>query len=123
MPPCTLSRDLKAHIPVLYFEQEFTVDQICAILGVKKSLVYKTLQYFHLYGITHNPNAHKSGHHCTLSTLDIRFIAALVNQRHGIYLNKICHALSEQHGCEVSVFTIFCMLQRLNFSQKSPGVQ
>ena len=69
MPPHTVSQDLKAHIPALFFEQEFTVDQICIILGVKKSLVYKSLHYFCTYGITHNPHALKIGCSWTLNPL------------------------------------------------------
>ena len=61
MPPHTVSCDLKAWIPVLFYEQDLTVHQICDLLGVKKSLVYKSLQYFRTYGIAHNPQAHKSG--------------------------------------------------------------
>ena len=103
MPPYTISCDLKARIPILFFEQDFTVDQICVILGVKKSLVYKSLQYFRAYGTAHNPHARKTGRSRTLSPLDIKFIAALVAQRHCIYLDEIHQALSEQHGCMVSM--------------------
>jgi hypothetical protein len=46
MPTHSVSCDLKARIPVLFYDQGFTMDQICSIVGVKKSLVYKTLQYF-----------------------------------------------------------------------------
>ena len=119
MPPHTVSQDLKARIPALFFEQEFTVDQICIILGVKKSLVYKSLHYFRTYGITHNPHALKTGRSRTLTPLDIKFIAALVNQRHCIYLNEIRQALSEHRGCVVSIATLSCTLHHLDFSWKS----
>ena len=123
MPLWTISHNLKARIPALFFEQDFTVNQICVLLGVKKTLIYKTLQYFHVYSIAHNPNAHKTSYPQTLSSLDIRFIAALMNWRHYIYLNEICHALSEQHGCEVSISTISHTLKCLNFSWKSVSVR
>ena len=119
MPPHTVLHDLKARIPPLFFEQGFSVDQICNILGVKKTLVYKSLQYFRTYGITHNPHARKIGRNRILSSLDIKFIAALVDQRHCIYLNEIQQALSEQRNCEVSIATLSRALQRLNFSRKS----
>ena len=123
MPP-PLSHDfLKARIPVLFYEQHFSVDQICDIVGVKKSLVYKPLQYFRAYGIAHNPHAHKNGRHRTLSPIDIKFIATLVEQRHCIYLDKIRQALSEQWGCEVSLITLSRTLQRLNVSRKCVSVQ
>ena len=119
MPPCAISCDLKARIPVLFYEQDLTVDQICVILGVKKSLVYKSLQYFHPYGLAHNPHAHKIGRNQTLLLIDIKFIATLVDQRHCIYLDKICQALSEHHSCEVLVSTLSHTLYCLDFSQKS----
>ena len=75
----------------------------CVILGVKKSLVYKRLQYFHACGTAHNLHAHKTGRSWTLSPLDIKFIATLVAQHHCIYLDEICQALSEQRGCVVSM--------------------
>ena len=123
MPPQTISPNLKSRIPVLFFEQDFTVNQICAILGVKKSMVYKSLRYFHEYGISHNPHAHKTGRNCTLSHIDIKFIAALVDQKHCIYLKEICQALSEYRGCKVSVSTVSRTLQRLYFSQKSVSIR
>ena len=118
MPPHAISHDLKARIPALFFEQEFTVNKICTVLGVKKSLVYKSLHYFRTYGITHNPHARKTGRNRTLSSLDIKFIAALVDQRHCIYLNEIRQALSEHRGCKVSIATLSRTLQRLDFSRK-----
>ena len=118
MPPYTISCDLKARIPTLFFEQNFTVDQICVLLGVKKSLVYKTLQYFRAYGTAHNPHSRKTGRTRTLSHLDIKFIAALVGQRHCIYLNEIRQALSEHRGRVVSIATLSRTLHRIDFSRK-----
>ncbi|KAN0131059.1 hypothetical protein V8E53_011192 [Lactarius tabidus] len=118
MPPHTISYDLKAQIPALFFEQNLTVDQICVVLGVKKSLVYKSLQYFRRYGTTHNPHAHKVGRNRTLSPGDIKFIATLVDWRHCIYLNEIRQALSEHCGHVVSASTLSRTLQHLDFSQK-----
>jgi transposase len=123
MPPRTVSRDLKAWIPTLFFEQDFTVDQICIILGVKKSLVYKSLQYFHAYGTAYNPHSNKPGRSRILSHLDIKFIIALVNQKHCIYLSEICQALSEERGLNVSITTLSRTLQRLNFTQKSVSIR
>ena len=116
MPP--ISHDLKAQITSLFYEQHFTVKKICIVMGVKKSLVYKTLQYFNVYGVPYNPHAHKSGRPWKLSTLDIKFIVALVEQRHCIYLDEIKQALDEQCGCTVSIPTLLRTLQRLNISRK-----
>ena len=123
----TVSQNLKAQIPVLFFEQDFSVDQICAILSVKKSMVYKSLQYFleyfHEYGISHNPHAHKTGRNQTLSHLDIKSIAALVDQKCCIYLNKICQELSKYWGCQVSISTVSCTLWCLDSSWKSVSIR
>jgi len=43
MPHCSVSRDLKAHIPILHYEQGLSGKKICELLGVKKSLAYQTL--------------------------------------------------------------------------------
>ena len=94
------------------------MDQICAVLGVKKSLVYRSLQYFCIYGTAHNPHAHKTGCNWKLSPLDIKFIAALVDQWHCIYLNEIQQALSKHRGRVVSVATLSRSLHRLGFSKK-----
>ncbi|KAH9168611.1 hypothetical protein EDB89DRAFT_1805417, partial [Lactarius sanguifluus] len=118
MPPRTISHDLKARIPLLFYEQHFTVKEICNIIGVEKSLVYKSLRYFDAYVVAHNPHAHKSSRHRMLSPLDIKFIVALVDWRHCIYLDEIKQELSEQRGCKVSLSTIYRMLQRLNINRK-----
>jgi hypothetical protein len=47
MPTRTISRDLKARIPVLFYQQEFSVQDICGLLDIKKSLAYQTLSYAH----------------------------------------------------------------------------
>jgi len=51
MPPRTVSRDLKASILILYYKQNFTVKEICGLLGIKKSLAYKTLLYSLTYRV------------------------------------------------------------------------
>ena len=61
MPPRSVSHNLKAHIPVLHYEQGLNVKEICKLLGIKKSLVYKTLQYHHLYKLAYNPHAQHTG--------------------------------------------------------------
>jgi transposase len=118
MPPHAVSHDLKARIPSLFYERHFTVKKICIVLGVKKSLVYKTLRHFDAYGVAYNHHAHKSGRPRKLSPLDIKFVGALVEQRHCIYLDEIKQALYEQCGCKVSIPTLLHTLQRLNISCK-----
>jgi transposase len=123
MPPHTISRDLKARIPVLFYEQQFNIDRICHCLGIKKTLVYKTLQYFRVYGTPHNPHTRTRGRNRVLSYMDINFITVLVEQRHCIYLDEICQALSEHRSREVSTATLSHALHRLNFSQKRVSIK
>jgi hypothetical protein len=60
MPPRQVSRDLKARIPALRLEFGFSVKEICKILDIRKSLIYKTLHYYGLYGTTSNPHARRT---------------------------------------------------------------
>ncbi|KAF8238221.1 hypothetical protein L208DRAFT_1497684 [Tricholoma matsutake] len=80
MPHHHISKDLNAHIPALFYEQDFTVKEICRILGIKKSIVYSSLSYFRTYGIAHNPHVHhKTGRHQLLDSTDIKFVSSLIN--------------------------------------------
>jgi hypothetical protein len=58
MPRHHISQDLKARIPILFYEQDFTMKEICKILEIRKSLVYSSLAYFRAYGVAHNPHVH-----------------------------------------------------------------
>ena len=57
VPRCHISQDLKAHIPILFYEQDFTAKEICRILGIQRSLVYSSLSHFKLHfkasGVAH----------------------------------------------------------------------
>ena len=57
MPPRTISKDLKARIPVLFYDQGLKVQMICDLLGVKKMMVYMTLWNYRSHGQAINPNA------------------------------------------------------------------
>ena len=54
MPRRKVSLDLKSRVPVLRYGQHFMVKEICQILGIKKTLVYQTLQYYNRYGACFN---------------------------------------------------------------------
>ncbi|KAF8162142.1 hypothetical protein BJ912DRAFT_824107, partial [Pholiota molesta] len=118
MPPRTVSQDLKDRIPVLYYEQDLTVKEICAILGVRKSLVYKTLSYTLIYGVPYNPHTRSRGRHRVLLRNDIKFIQALIERRHCIYLDEIQEELDNHRGISVSIPTLVRTLRRLNYSHK-----
>jgi transposase len=118
MPPRTVSRDLKARIPVLYYEQHYTVKEICDLLGIKKSLVYKTLDFYRTYGIAYNPHAHQSGRRRSLAITDMAFIYNLLEQRHCSYLDEIQTELFTRRGVWCSTPTLLRTLRHLHFSRK-----
>ena len=112
-----VSRDLKARIPVLAREG-WKVKEICGLLGIKKSLVYQTLDYDRYYGVPYNPHAYQSGRHQILSHEDLKLVVALLHCRHCIYLDEIQSELYNQRGVLVSIPTVLRTLHRLHYSQK-----
>ena len=118
MPPHSVSRDIKARIPVLRYELGFSVKDICRVLGIKKSLVYKTLQFYHAHGTTYNPHARRQAQRHQLSSIDVSFIRALLSQDHTIYLDEIQEQLLVRRNVHVSVPTLTRTLRRLHFTNK-----
>ena len=87
-----VSRDLKAHIPHLIYVGGFKVKEVEHLLGVKKSMIYQTLNYFRDYGVTYNLTAyshHSRGCHRKLDTVDVRFTKALLDQEPCLYLDEL----------------------------------
>ncbi|KAJ7477763.1 hypothetical protein B0H11DRAFT_1916945 [Mycena galericulata] len=123
MPPRTILRDLKDRIPILFFEKDLPVNQIRSVLGVKKSLMYKTLDYHSLHGKSYNPLAHRSGRMRCLNYTDIKFIQALVDQFHTIYIGEIQGKLLTQCDVSVSITTLLRTMRRLEFSRKCVSVR
>ncbi|KAH7918821.1 hypothetical protein BV22DRAFT_1108262 [Leucogyrophana mollusca] len=72
--PHHTSYDIKLRIPVLRDEHGYNIKEICGILGIKKSLVYKTLHLYDSLGVVTNPSARKSGRHRMLTFEDLNFI-------------------------------------------------
>ncbi|KAF8222187.1 hypothetical protein L208DRAFT_1324036, partial [Tricholoma matsutake] len=105
-------------IPVLYYEQHFAVKEICGILGIKKSLVYKSLDLYRTYGVAHNPHSHNLGWKCLLTVTDTRFLYSLLAQRHCSYLDELQDELFEQCGVWTSTPTLLRTLHCLHFSRK-----
>jgi transposase len=104
MPSRTISRDLKDQIPVLFFEKNLSVPQICTVLGVKKTMVYNCLDYHTIHGTSYNPNANRSGRPRILDSTDLKFILALVEQCHTIYIDEIQEKLLTQRNVSVCLF-------------------
>jgi transposase len=99
MPPRTISHNLKDRIPVL-FQQGYSVNDICDILGIRKSATYQVLRYFRDFGVPTNPQAQQLGRPRSLNTTDINFIKAILDCKHCLYLNEV------QQGVHVSIPTI-----------------
>ena len=102
MPHRSVSLDLKARIPILRYSAGYSAKEICGILGIRKSLVYQTLQYYAVHGVCYNPNARKRGQHRKLTSIDINFIKSLISEHHTIYLDEIQEQLLTWRGVFVA---------------------
>src|ERR1700691_4900354 len=119
MPPHCVSQDLKARSPILPYEQCFSVKDICRVLGIKKSLVYKTLQFYHAHGTIYNPYAHKQGRKHQLTSIDVSFIQSILSQDHTVYLDEVQEQLLAQQNVCVSVPALTHTLQCIHFTNKN----
>ena len=119
MPSHSVSRDLKARIPILRYLHGYSVKNICKALGIKKTLVYKTLQFHHDYGVTYNPHAHKPGRRRHLDSTDVSFIRSITSQDHTMYLDEIQEQLRTRRNVRVSVPTLTRTLRRIHFTNKN----
>lgn len=117
MPPYTVSVDLKARIPILH-ARGLGVQKICRLLGIKKTLVYKTLNFYRSFGTIENPSRHTRARNRALSPANIEFLIDLLQSKPTIYLDEIQDELLRHQGCCISIPTLFRTLQRLNFSRK-----
>ena len=114
----TLSLDLKAWIPVLRNEQNLTVEEICKVLGVGKSLVYQTLEYHQSSQCIHNSYSRCTGRHCALSQEDIEFIRGVLGHQKTLYLDELQSRLQLQRGITVSISTLSHTLHCIQLSRK-----
>ena len=122
MPYCAISKDLKAQIPCLRL-QGYNMRKICNILGVKKSLIYRSLAHYRRYGIFCNAHTHQPGRHRVLSHKDLKLIVALLNRRHCIYVDEIKAELYSMCGMLLSQMTLLSTLSQLHYSHKIVTVQ
>ncbi|KIK80041.1 hypothetical protein PAXRUDRAFT_159730, partial [Paxillus rubicundulus Ve08.2h10] len=112
----TISADLKARIPVLHHFGD-PVHQICHLLGIKKTLVYKTLQLYQAHQTNLNPLVRIPARRRMLNTTDITFLSALLHRHPTMYLDELQHEL---RFCRVdtSIPTLHRTLCRLNITHK-----
>ena len=117
MPFHPISNDLKVRIPILQ-QQGYNVKKICNLLGIKKTLVYRSLAHVRRYGVHYNPHSRQSGRHRALSHEDLKLIVALLNRRHCIYLNELQADLYNIRGTLISQTTLMRTLHHLHYSRK-----
>jgi transposase len=110
MPPRTVSMDLKARIPILH-QRGYSVRNICYLLGVKKTLVYKAIRlYKHLPASSHHNG--QRGRRRALTINDIAFITAVLRQNPTMYLDELQHELHARRGVRVSASVNYFVLYR-----------
>jgi transposase len=126
MPRRHVSPDLKERIPYLRYVEGFKVKEIERILGVKKSMIYQTLNYYRNYGVAFNPRAFSNfsrGRRRILTSTDLNLIKALLDQEPTMYLDELQDELLTRRGAVVSIPTLLRSLRRLHFSRKSVSVR
>ena len=106
MPFYAIFSNLKALIPVLFYQQGFKVKEVCSLLSIKKTLVYKMLSYSCAHGVLYNLYACKSGQKHVLFQNDLKFIVTLLTCRYCIYFDKIQTQLSNEYGISISITTL-----------------
>ena len=114
MPP-----NIKAQIPLL-FNDNHSVKDICHILGIKKSLVHRTLSLYSKYGTITNPSrySHSIGRCRLLSSADIAFISTIVQHHNTIYLDELqCELWAKRHKF-ATLSNLLRTLQRLCITWK-----
>jgi transposase len=119
MPSHSVSRDIKARIPILHNNLGYSIKEIGRVLGIKKSLIYRTLYFHRLHGVTYNPHSTQQSRHRDLTSTDISFIQGLLHQKHASYLDEIQEQLLIRRGTNISLMTLSRTLHRLNFTHKS----
>ena len=120
MPPHIVPNNTKVFIPTLYRDGH-SIKEICGILGIKKSLVYKTLDFYRRYGVVYNPHTytHAIGRRRILSLADTAFIRAMVQHRTNIYLDELQHELWDKRQVYATIPTLSQALKRLCLTRKS----
>ena len=103
----------------MLYHDGHSIKEICGILGIKKSLVYKTLDFYRHYGVIYNPHTyiHAIGRHRILSLADTAFIHAMVQHQTNIYLNELQHELWDKWQVYATIPTLSWALKHLCLTQ------
>jgi len=92
--------------------------EICKVLGVKKTLVYQTLEYFQHSGSVTNHLVHHRGWCCILTPQDIKYIWSLLSHRQVLYLDELQSSILQHQGVWISLATLSHTLRHIQVSQK-----
>ena len=114
-----VSGNVKAHILLLHNENQ-SVKDICCILGIRKSLVYKTLSLYSKYGTVTNSCRYSHLTRCPriLSSADVNFISSVIQYCNTIYLNELQHELWIKRCKHATISTLLRTLQCLAITRK-----
>lgn len=116
-----LSDDLCARVPVMFWDQNISVKNICIYLGIKKSLVYKILAQYKEFRQP-KPALCRQGHPSLMNDIDLHFLSSLVELHPCMYLDEIQAELEKSHRICVSITTLVRALRNLHISQKTISV-
>src|ERR1700709_2035043 len=105
MPPRTVSYDLKLRIPVLRHVYGYSINKICEVLGIRKSLVYKTLHLCHTLRCRQSQFMH-SRPSSQSQYEDINYIKSHCHLHSSAFLDELQSDLLSQRGVKVSVSTL-----------------
>ncbi|KAF9232749.1 hypothetical protein BU15DRAFT_80887 [Melanogaster broomeanus] len=119
MPSYNISKDLNARIPALHHDS-YSVQQICDLLAIKKTLVYKTLSLFSNYGLVSNPYRYSrvGRHPRLLSQSNLVFIQTVIDHSHTIYLDELQQELFAKQGVHASLSTLARAVKQLHITRK-----
>ena len=119
MPQHIISNHTKLNIPALS-EDSYTIKEICCLLGIKKTLVYKTISFYKWFGVIYNPHtySHAIRWCCILSTADVRFICDVVTHCSTVYFDELQHKLWKKCQVYATTPTLYCALRNLWFTRK-----
>ena len=119
MPRHIVSNHTKLNIPALS-EDGYTMKEICRLLGIKKTLVYRTLTLYKQFGVVYNPHTYSRviRRHRILSMADITFISNVVAHRSTIYLDELQHELWEKRQVYATTPTLYRALRSLQLTRK-----
>jgi transposase len=124
-PLCTLfpymvhkkSNDIKACIPFL-LREGYRVKDICRILGLGKTLVYKYIQnYMQHHHTIHHPQQ-SIGRPRVIKHAHVNFIHQRLSTHHSHYLDELQTELFHTFNIHPSLPTICRTLQRTSLSRK-----